>query len=105
MFKVQVLLLLALCLLIPTSTLGQGQAYWLPPAARGGISPSSPYTSGQDVTCKAGEGLPSGAIFFYTLCIFLLLFSNFFVLIDLNVGIMFILAFLPILLLQLPALI
>ena len=56
MFKVQVLLLLALCLLIPTSTLGQGQAYWLPPASGGGVSPSSPYTSGYSVQPQAFYG-------------------------------------------------
>eukprot|EP00943_MAST-04B_sp_MAST-4B-sp1_P009370 g9370.t1 len=53
MFKVQILLLLALCSLIPSSTLGQGQAYWLPPAAGGGVSPSSPYTSGYSVQPQA----------------------------------------------------
>ena len=40
----------ALCVgLLPLSAMGQGQAYWLPPAAGGGVAPSSPYTSGFSV--------------------------------------------------------
>ena len=56
MFRLQVLIVLALCLMLPLNTLGQGQAYWLPPAAGGGISPSSPYTSGYSVQPQAFYG-------------------------------------------------
>jgi len=43
-------IVIGLCLgLLPLSAMGQGQAYWLPPAAGGGVAPSSPYTSGFSV--------------------------------------------------------
>ena len=45
---------IGLCLgLLPLSAMGQGQAYWLPPAAGGGVAPSSPYTSGFSVQPQA----------------------------------------------------
>ena len=56
MYRIQILLLLALCFTMPFKTFGQGQAYWLPPAAGGGISPSSPYTSGYSVQPQAFYG-------------------------------------------------